>query len=773
MNCLALYVEKWYIVGAICTGNGLQRIVLPNGEDRIWLYFFEDIANDRIFYGKNNKKRAQNREPHYYQDVFTAIIDSEATFKKFGKNYPLSEIFKHSNILDDLRTAYAKWASDEKAPTYVSFSQDISTFAKSLFIEQLEKNGFVIKQFVGKIELLAIEWLSRTNKIHLPKDKMALVLKSSSENLHMSLYRMDGKLLIESVSDTLQGYGRDVRRHAVIEEVIKQGNSTLKFLTKDEEFNHERKRMEDLVEEWILKLDTGRSGIPVRITDVNFSLAPDNKFTANLKRKIIDERTKAIIMTIIDYVRRFVTDKAGIHESDIGAVVLIGNAFENSQYFMEIDQWLQIKETNMVKIAEVKFPDVVSVYSQIPADYFSAEERSFDVQSEEERKLQAKNEAERSALQKAKEELAQKKQTEEEKTRTERAYKEAMEQYYESERKKDFANMKEFLHIALEKKPNDSVATGLLSRLEDIVRKEDIKSEQYKNAINAADGFFNEGDIDNALSFYVQAITIDANSVHAKERINELLKKREDSRKAVDCLTRAEVFESQKLYSKALTELKKANLLDPENMEITLKIKEVEEIIRAKEQKLITLKETLSFSESAGNYVAAITACHDLANFDEENSSKWDRKASELEKKKEKEDEKVRILAECRKIIDDAAFNDEWNKVFNAATKALTYVPGDEFFKKYLAKATAEITKNKISDTRKAVSNAIASIKNERKKAVGNTVPQVDDFFGVVAKQPTKKSLPEKKEDDFFGNKNLSTKTTEPKSPKDIDEWDF
>ena len=99
--------------------------------------------------------------------------------------------------------------------------------------------------------------------------------------------------------------------------------------------------------------------------------------------------------------------------------------------------------------------------------------------------------------------------------RAERGYKEALDQYYESESKKDFANMKAFLLLALDKKPNDSVATELLSQLEDIMRKEDIKSEQYKNAINAADGFFNDGDIDNALSFYIQAITIDANSLHA------------------------------------------------------------------------------------------------------------------------------------------------------------------------------------------------------------------------------------------------------------------
>ncbi len=790
MNCLSLYVEKWSIVGAICTGNGLQRIGLPNGEDRAWLYFFEDIANDRIFYGKNNKRGAQNREPHYYQDVFASIVDSEAKFKKFGRDYPLAEIFKYSNILDDLKTAYAEWAGDEKIPTYVSFSKDISYNAQSLFKEQLEKNGFVIKQYAGKIEFLAMEWLSRTNRLHLAEGKMALVLKSTNENLHMSVYSTDGKLLVENINDSLLGYGNDVRRHAVIEDVIHQGNSTLRFLTTQEEIDHEMKRMEDFVEEWILRLDSGRPGIPVRITDINFSLAPDNKFTANLKGKTIDERTKAIIRTIIDYVKKFVIDKAGIHEYDLGAVVLIGNSFENNQYFREIDQWLQINESNMFKITEAKLPDVVSVYSQIPEDYFSSEERFFGTESQHEKDLQAKNEAERIERQKAEAEMAQKRQTEEEKTRSEKAYKDAMTQYYEAENKKDFANMREFLLIALSKKPNDAIATQRLAELDDAVRKEDLKSEQYKTAITTADKFFEEGDIDNALSFYTQALTIDANSAHAKERIKEIRKMRDDAQKAKECITKAEVFEGQKLYPQALTELNKARLLDPNNSEISKKIEEIEGHINAIKQKLSALKALLTSAEAAGNYTAAIEACRELASLDAGNSTKWERKSGDLEKKKEREDEKARLLAECKKIVDDASFKDEWEKVLAAAQKALPYDPTNEFFLKYQTKAIAEIDKTKQPINYPPKPPRVDPPKPPKGPDVKGGESGWDwgkpdkggskgggsgsDFFDD-SKKTTKAP---KVDDDFFGTGKASQtgKTppkNAPKKTKDLDGWDF
>lgn len=122
MNSLSIYVEKWYIVGAVCTDNVPHPIELPNHDDRIWLYFYNDIANDAVYYGRANKKNAQNKENHYIDDVFAEIVDSNASFKKFGRNYPLSEIFKYSGIFDDLKAAFGKWSHDTIIPLYVSFS---------------------------------------------------------------------------------------------------------------------------------------------------------------------------------------------------------------------------------------------------------------------------------------------------------------------------------------------------------------------------------------------------------------------------------------------------------------------------------------------------------------------------------------------------------------------------------------------------------------------------------------------------------------------------
>ena len=56
MKALTLYVDKWYIIGAVCT-DGVPRLIRPKtGEECFWLYFYEDTANDDIVYGKDNKQ---------------------------------------------------------------------------------------------------------------------------------------------------------------------------------------------------------------------------------------------------------------------------------------------------------------------------------------------------------------------------------------------------------------------------------------------------------------------------------------------------------------------------------------------------------------------------------------------------------------------------------------------------------------------------------------------------------------------------------------------
>ena len=62
MKRLTLYIDKWYIIGAVCT-DGIPHLICPsNKEDRFWLYFYEDVINDEVVYGKENQSHYRNNE---------------------------------------------------------------------------------------------------------------------------------------------------------------------------------------------------------------------------------------------------------------------------------------------------------------------------------------------------------------------------------------------------------------------------------------------------------------------------------------------------------------------------------------------------------------------------------------------------------------------------------------------------------------------------------------------------------------------------------------
>ena len=95
MGSLTLYVDKWYIIGAVCT-DGVPRIIqIPNREDRFWLYFYEDTANNLIVYGKDNQSHFRDKENHYYGDIFSKVVDPREYFTIYGRQRKLKDIFEN------------------------------------------------------------------------------------------------------------------------------------------------------------------------------------------------------------------------------------------------------------------------------------------------------------------------------------------------------------------------------------------------------------------------------------------------------------------------------------------------------------------------------------------------------------------------------------------------------------------------------------------------------------------------------------------------------
>ena len=398
MKSLALYIDKWYIVGAVNT-DGITRLVnLPNREDRIWLYFYEDVANDEISYGKGFQSKFRNNEPHYYGDVFSLITQSSAKYTMFKRSQPMKGIFKSSKIFDDLRKDMDE---DGDITTYISFSKDISLASRLLFIEELKEERFVVQESVARICHLALEYAAK--KSNYTEDGYYLVLNACNENLHYALYQKTDDLFNREKEDVLEGLGTDVRSRALIENVVDNINEREYLLKTKEERESEYLRMNQFVDDWLVKLASARSYIPVELTNVTLSRDPFKNYPVQVKKSKIDERTDKIVKDIINVIIRFVKDADVSHEQ-IKGILFLGNTFTNIQFKKELRSYYNLNDSKMVSYKDSDLSSLVSAYTFIDCSQFSAAQNVMRGNAEAELRRIKIAEEEADAMKRAKEE---------------------------------------------------------------------------------------------------------------------------------------------------------------------------------------------------------------------------------------------------------------------------------------------------------------------------------------------------------------------------------
>lgn len=366
MRTLFLYIDCWYIVAAVSTDNIPRRIELPNHEDRIWLYFYEDVNNDQIVYGRSYKQHFLDNELHYYGDIFSKIVKENETFKLFGKDVNLREIFKTSKILDHLRSNFL---DNEIIATYVSFSVDVTYAAQRVFLDILNNNGFEIRESVARISHLALELSLR--KGYLKNAKNTLVLVACNENLRYVVYKQAKNVFVrQSEEAVLCGYGTDLRGRALLEQIVQQINSTSKFLKEDEK-EFEFVCLSQNLERWLLQLDNTKYGRPVVYDNITFSKAPHNQQSVTIIKNTIENRTKAIVDAVVDNIIKYVQESK-VNPSDISHILFIGDSFKNTMFKEALLQKYAVKDGDIITYQDKDIGEIVSIYNQMDLSQFDS-----------------------------------------------------------------------------------------------------------------------------------------------------------------------------------------------------------------------------------------------------------------------------------------------------------------------------------------------------------------------------------------------------------------
>lgn len=702
MKSLALYIDKWYIVGAVNT-DGITRLVnLPNREDRIWLYFYEDVANDEISYGKGFQSKFRNNEPHYYGDVFSLITKSSAKYTMFKRSQPMKGIFKSSKIFDDLRKDMDE---DGDITTYISFSKDISLASRLLFIDELKEERFVVQESVARICHLALEYAAK--KSNYTEDGYYLVLNACNENLHYALYQKTEDLFNREKEDVLEGLGTDVRSRALIEHVVDNINDREHFLKTRKERESEYLRMNQFVDDWLVKLSSARSFIPVQLTNVTFSRDPFKDYSVQVKKTKIDERTDKIVKDIINVIVRFVKDADVSHEQ-IKGILFLGNTFTNVQFKKELCSYYNLDNSKIVSYKDSDLSSLVSAYTFIDCSQFSATQNAMRGNAEAELRRIKNAEEEAAAMKRAQEEADAKATIEKEATEAERKFKDAMDMGYDAEREHDYDKMEEFFNIALTLRPDDDEAK---QKHEEALRKKaelSVKQNHYKEKIQQAKAAYDENDYETAKFKAEEALSFMSDSKEAL-RIKEDSIRRIKSQKELErFLDRADLFIAQKAYSEASQELQKAKLLDVDYKEIIDREARIKKEQQATNIKVEELCNHLNSALNEGRFDDAITFCNELIEVDFTNSRKWSARISDINIKKERVAEEQKRWEKLVGDIDSAQWSEEWSRIISLCKEALDIKENKDIRAK-LEKAEAKF---KAENELKMLDQTIAEIKD-------------------------------------------------------------
>ena len=665
MKTLSLYIDRWYIAAAVCYDNIPRRIDLPNREDRIWLYFYEDINNDRVIYGKSYQKHYLDKELHYYGDIFSKVVKEDETFKRFGKDVSLKEIFKASDILEHLTRDFNE---NEEIDTYISFSVDVSYAAQKVFLDILEENNFVIKESVARISHLAVELSNKKGLLN--NSNCILVITACNENLRYVVYKQSNNVFVRQGNEgLLRGYGTDLRGRALLEQIVWQINNSTKFLRKEEE-EEEINRLSQNLERWLLQLDNTKFGRPVIYNDITFSRAPHNKQNATILKNVIEERTKTIVNDVVDNIVQYVKE-LDIVFSDISHIIFIGDSFKNSMFKEELLQRYPVTPNNIVAFGNKDIPEIVGIYSQMDLSQFDSLRKNIEnlsyEQLEQIKIAEEDRKAREAALKKQEEiDLANAAMREDE-----RKFNAAIVDAESYEKKGDYSSMIDLLNIA--------VTPFLLSEIK-------VKNEQYNKTIRMAQDALNSQRWQDAYSKSEAALELRPDSSEAKRILTESQRKIKLTESLKEFLLRADTFIGQKLYKEALEELNKAKHADSNNKEIEERISKIQNIQKKHKEELGLLEQELTKAEKEDNFDKAIEICNKLIDKDIQNPRKWNEHIVYLKERRNKYLKDIELFESLKIKINEASFNEHWEELIELCNKALS-IKSDDSIKRYLEKA--------------------------------------------------------------------------------------
>jgi hypothetical protein len=670
MKSLALYVDKWYIVGAYCGDGAPQPLRLPNGDDRIWLYFYNDREANRVSYSVKYKEKALAEAIDYYKDIFNLIPTSiGATYKRFGINVEIKSIFDAAGIFDDLRSDYQE---DEKISTFISFSPDISYQSQSIFLTLLSEHGFEVQEFVAHIGHLALEYAYRHQLF--TDCGYVFVANACNENLRFAIYEQTDGLFVCRKESLYEGLGIDLRKRAILQDVVENLDAASRFICNETERKEEYNYLGQYVDDWIRQIDADdtSSYMPIQLGNLHLKKQQGNFYPVSVMRSDIAKRTSVIIDDIVGAMLRMLTEY-GIGTQNLTHIVFLGNSFENELFKIKLMKQTGLDASHIIHFREERLSDVVSVYAELNNSQFEG------VRQEQEENL-----------------------------------KKTIRSAQQSEENGDYAAAIRLYSDALDilalLAQNNVKNDERYQRISKTIANLDSKQKHFDEFIRKAEHYIDNKDWDEAIHQCQLAIDIMPKSEIATQMLTKTKGLRDCYAHLETFLNQINFFIRQGAYIEALEEVHKAESLklnDPRVESIKAEIIEKQDAIK---EQINEKKDKFKLAFKDKDFKRAISLSEELSKLDSSNQQYWAVKRAETITAQKKEEEKEKRYEQLLKEIEDAQWKEDWNKMVSLCKEAVN-IKDEESVQNLLERA-----QNKINEQNAEIKEKVEKLNSNLQK---------------------------------------------------------
>jgi len=587
-NYLVLHFDVEFIAGIVYTGNGNSVPIKNDDEELLWLYFFNDPHQNRVTFGKENKKHFNNLELNYYGNFVNQIADENVKFNLRGIQRPTIDFLEYSGLLEMIQKKYIDITNEPLSgiSTLITFSLSINDISKIKIINYLKSKNFIIISFSIPLSELICYHFWKINKIKAKNGKIVLLMKATNSTLHlMKLLFADDYFLIDDTKTlSIKGQGYDPRKKSIVNFVVNEANKSSGVLSNQEELDHEYERYESFADEWLKRIDANCvPKRPINITSINLSPAPSILKDVLVRKTDIECDTGSYIKELEDQYNLFecrnITEK-----STIASVILFGDCFNNSQIKKRFEN--HVDKDSLLILNTNDIFSVMATYPTIDFKRYADTEERIRVQAKLDELATKKRLEDLISIQKEKEDESKRLEDQRIIEKNKKKAKEFL------DKARDLTNMKKLLDAkvnvenALELDPQNKEILDFFESLMKKIKEGEKDTKKYKDLLIEAEELMECGNCNEALVKYEQAKAIADGPairsilVETKTKIEELEKTKQELKNFLGVI---EMLVDQKKFLEAKNKFESVLHLYSKSEEFNNKLIEINLLIGQQE----------------------------------------------------------------------------------------------------------------------------------------------------------------------------------------------